>query len=67
MQLLCSHFNLEISVLVFSFIVMDKIYVYSALCLYLHLFVAKKHKEDTSFDELKSGNFMFSNGDRYGI
>ena len=36
------------------------------LHVYLLLFVAKKHKEAIS-DEVKSGCFIFSNGDRYGI
>jgi len=30
-------------------------------------FVAKKHKEETPVDELRTGQFVFSNGDRYGI
>jgi len=52
---------------VFSLIVKDKMFACSVLHLYLLLFVAKKHKEETSYDEVKSGNFVFSNGDRYGI
>jgi len=39
------------------------------LCLnlpvHLHVFVAKKQKEETP-EEVKSGSFVFSNGDRYG-
>jgi len=30
-----------------------------------YLFVAKKQKEE-KLDVIKSGNFIFSNGDRYG-
>jgi len=33
---------------------------------YFYLFTAKKQKEETP-EEMKSGSFVFSNGDRYGM